>query len=71
MKDINIEIELLKQNGVYQTKKIDEMHKVLVGDGSKVGLVTEMNEIRGALKFTQVGLGLLIGVLGIIIVVMG
>jgi hypothetical protein len=64
-----VDIELIKQNNAYMCEKIEEIHKILVGNG-KPGLVTEFNEIRGALKFTQVFFGLLFAALGILFTVL-
>ena len=57
------------QNNEHLRAKVDEIHKLLVGNG-KPGLVTDVNEITGALKFTQVFFGLLIAAIGVLVAIL-
>lgn len=63
------EIELLKQSMDYSNKKLDEIYKILSGNG-KNGMINEMSEIRGALKFTQVFFGLFLAGLSLVVMVL-
>lgn len=62
------EIELIKQQNIYMREKVDEIHKILVGNG-KPGIVTEMNEIRGGLKFTQIIFGVIMAILSLVLAI--
>jgi hypothetical protein len=44
------EIENIKQELIHSNKKLDEIHKWLLGNGKK-GLLDEMAELRGAFIF--------------------
>ena len=50
----------------YQTKKIDEIHKVLLGNGQP-GMVAEWNQWKGSMKFFKVIVSVLLTVMGLVI----
>ncbi|NCD07712.1 MAG: hypothetical protein EOL97_16505 [Spirochaetia bacterium] len=60
------EIALIKQNQEYINHKIEEIHKVIVGNG-RLGLADKMAQIEGALRFTQVSFGILMGLISVVI----
>ena len=59
------EIELIKRDINYIREKIDDIHKKLVGNGQK-GLITQMNELQGGLRFTQYIFAIVVAILTII-----
>lgn len=62
------EIELIKQGSSYTNKKLDEIYKLLVGNGRK-GLCDEIREAKGAVRATQFVFGVVISVVTILIMV--
>lgn len=63
-----IEIELIKQSNQHVKDRLDQIHYILSGNG-KPGLVQEMNEIRGALRFTQILFTIVLGIATLLVAI--
>lgn len=63
--DIYTEIELIKKDIEFTNEKLVDIHHILKGNGKK-GLVQEMSEYRGALKFSQIAFGVIVAVITLI-----
>ena len=59
------EIEILKQSQSHIKEKVDDIHKILVGNGKK-GLINEINQFKGGLRATQLVFALVIMIITII-----
>ena len=55
-------VAMLKVSDEYQTKKLDEIHKVLVGNGQP-GMIAEWNQWKGAVRFFGVLTGIALTIL--------
>ena len=51
--DKDVEIALIQQLQRHQSQKIDEIHHAIMGNG-KPGMRSEMDQLKGALKLTQI-----------------
>ena len=60
------EIASIQTDLKYMREKIDELHEKVVGNG-KLGLVDEMNQIKGGLKMTQWFFGACLGIIGLLV----
>ena len=60
------EIALIQQLQSHQASKIDDIHRVIMGNG-KPGLKTEMDQIKGALKLTQISFGVVAVIISIVL----
>jgi hypothetical protein len=56
----------LEESDKYQVKKINEIHKILVGNGQP-GLVAEWNQWKGAIKLLGVVYSVAIGIIGAVV----
>ena len=54
----------LETSDVHQMKKIDEIHKALVGNGQP-GIIAEWNQWKGAVRFFGIVIGGCISILGL------
>lgn len=61
---IREDIATLKADNRNQSKKINEMHKALMGNGQP-GIVAEWNQWKGGVKFFGVIVGSFIGLLAV------
>jgi 5-bromo-4-chloroindolyl phosphate hydrolysis protein len=59
------EIEILKQSQSHIKEKVDDIHKILVGNGKK-GVINEINQFKGGLRATQLVFALVIMIITII-----
>ena len=64
------EIQLIKQLQIQQSQQISEMHKAIMGNGRK-GIRAELDELRGALKMTQVIFTILGFIISVIMLIGG
>ena len=62
-----VEIELIKNTQINMNKKVDDIHRRIIGNGRK-GLCTEMSEIRGGIKVLYILITFIIGVVSGIVV---
>jgi len=58
------DVATLKADNINQSKKINEMHKALIGNGQP-GLVAEWNQWKGGVKFFGIAIGIFISLLSI------
>lgn len=62
MTKIHERLARLETSDTYQTKKINEIHKALIGNGQP-GLLAEWNQWKGGVKFYGVVMGIFIALL--------
>ena len=55
----------VEESNKYQSNKIDEIHKVLIGNG-RIGLVDEWNQWKGGIKLFGWLIGIAVTVIGTI-----
>lgn len=66
---IREDVATLKADNVNQTKKINEMHKALMGNGQP-GLIAEWNQWKGGVKFVGIILGSIVSILSVAVSVL-
>lgn len=54
----------LEESNIYQTKKLDEIHKILLGNGQP-GIITEWNQWKGGVRFFGWVLGIIVSLIGL------
>lgn len=59
-------IAALEVDNNNQSKKINEIHKILVGNG-RIGLVDEWNQWKGAVKLFGIVMGAIVSILGVVV----
>lgn len=69
MKQVNLikvidRLSKVEESNIYQTKKLDEIHKILLGNGQP-GIITEWNQWKGGVRFFGWVLGILVSIIGL------
>ena len=54
----------VEESNIYQTKKLDEIHKILLGNGQP-GIITEWNQWKGGVRFFGWVIGIIVSILGL------
>ena len=69
MKQVNLikvidRLSKVEESNIYQTKKLDEIHKILLGNGQP-GIITEWNQWKGGVRFFGWVLGIIVSIIGL------
>lgn len=54
----------LETSDIHQTKKINEIHKALIGNGQP-GLIAEWNQWKGTVRFFGITIGIFVSLLSV------
>ena len=62
--DVYERLASLESNYVNQAKKLDTIHKALIGNGQP-GIIAEYNQMKGAVRFFGYVISVIVGFLGV------